>query len=240
MRASARRLAVPCLVVLALTACDATFGQKSGATKQSHGMSDLWRGGVIAAIVVGTLVVSLTLWCVLRYRRRGRDDLPSQRQYVVPLEIAYTAIPVLIVLVFLGFSWAVQDNVDALKARPDLTVDVQGFQWQWRFAYPEEHVTVVGLPDRTPVMVLPAGRTARLRLVSRDVIHSFYVPSFLFKRDVVPGLKNQFDVTPDKTGTYRGYCAEFCGLDHARMTFAVKVVSPTEFRAWVARHRETA
>ena len=159
--------------MLSLTACDTTFVQKSGATKQSHGMAALWRGGVIAAIIVGTLVVSLTLWCVLRYRRRGHDDLPSQRQYVVPLEIAYTAIPVLIVLVFFGFSWAVQDNVDALKARPDLTVDVQGFQWQWRFSYPEEHVTVVGVPDRTPVMVLPAGRTARLRLVSRDVIHSF-------------------------------------------------------------------
>jgi cytochrome c oxidase subunit 2 len=231
---------VPCLVVLALTACDSTFGEKSGVTKQSHGMSALWRAGVIAALIIGALVVSLIIWCVLRYGRRGREEVPSQRQYVIPLEIVYTAIPIVIVLVFFGFSWAVQDNVDALKAHPDLTVNVQGFQWQWRFVYPEEHVTVVGLPDRTPVMVVPVGRTTRLVLRSRDVIHSFYVPSFLFKRDVIPGLTNRFDITPEKTGTYRGYCAEFCGLDHARMTFAVRVVSPAEFRSWSASHRAAA
>ncbi len=122
--------------MLALTACDATFGERSGVTKQSRGMSELWRGGVIVAIVIGALVASLIIWCVLRYGRRGRDDLPTQRQYVIPLEIVYTAIPVVIVLVFFGFSWAVQNDVDALKSRPDLTVEVQGFQWQWRFRVP--------------------------------------------------------------------------------------------------------
>jgi cytochrome c oxidase subunit 2 len=240
MRAAARRLVVPVLVVLALTACDTTFGQKSGVTKQSHGMSDLWRAGMIAAIIVGSLVVSLTVWCMVRYRRRGRDDVPDQRQYHIPLEIAYTAIPVVIVLVFFGFSWAVQNNVDALKAHPDVTVDVQGFQWQWRFHYREANVTVVGVPDKTPVMVVPVGKTIRLVLTSHDVIHSFYVPQFLFKRDVVPGLTNRFDITPDTTGTFRGYCAEFCGLDHARMTFAVRVLSPADYRSWIARHRGAA
>jgi cytochrome c oxidase subunit II len=240
MRAPARRLAIPLLVVLALTACDTTFGQKSGVTKQSHGMSDLWRAGMTTAIVIGALVVSLIIWCVLRYARRGRDDIPTQRQYIIPLEIVYTAIPIVIVLVFFGFSWAVQDNVDALKAHPDVTVDVQGFQWQWRFHYREANVTVVGIPDQTPVMVLPQGETVRLRLTSRDVIHSFYVPAFLFKRDVIPGINNQFDITPEKQGTFRGYCAEFCGLDHARMTFAVRVLSPSGYRSWVARQRAAA
>jgi cytochrome c oxidase subunit II len=240
MRAPARRILVSALVMLALAGCDSTFGQKSGATKQSHGMQDLWRSGVIAALVIGAIVVSLIIWCVLRYRRRGRDDLPSQRQYNIPLEIVYTAIPIIIVLIFFGFSWAVQNDVDALKARPDVTVEVEGFQWQWRFHYQDSDVTVVGHPDRTPVMVLPVGQTVRLVLHSHDVIHSFYVPSFLFKRDVIPGLKNQFDINAEKIGTYRGYCAEFCGLDHARMTFTVRTVSPSDFRAWIAAHREAS
>jgi cytochrome c oxidase subunit 2 len=240
MRAPARRLKIASsLVVLAmaLAGCDSTFGQKSGATEQSHGMSDLWRAGVIGAIVIGALVISLIIWCVLRYGRRGRDDIPDQRQYIIPLEIFYTAIPVIIVLIFFGFSWAVQNDVDALSEKPDVTVEVEGFQWQWRFHYRADDVTVTGSPDRTPVMVVPVGKTVRLVLRSHDVIHSFYVPAFLFKRDVIPGFVNRFDINAEKTGTFRGYCAEFCGLDHARMTFMVRALGPADYRAWIARHR---
>jgi cytochrome c oxidase subunit 2 len=239
MRARARRLLPASLVValLALSGCDSTFGQKRGSTDQSRGMSDLWRGSMMAAIVVGAIVVSLVIWCVLRYRHRPRDGVPSQRQYNVPLEITYTAIPIVIVLVLFGFSWTVQNDVDALSTHPAVTVEVKGFQWQWQFRYRDEDVTVTGLPDRTPVMTLPVHRTVRFVLTSRDVIHSFYVPDFLFKRDVIPGVRNQFDITIDKPGMYRGYCAEFCGLDHARMTFAVRALAPTDYRAWIARER---
>jgi len=219
---------------LALAGCDSTFGQHSPATKQAGSMSDLWRGSVMAALFVGAIVLSLIIFTVLRYRRRGRDDVPSQRQYIVPLEIVYTVIPIVIVLVLFGFSWVVQDKVDALSDNPDVTIDVQGFQWQWQFHYRDEDVTVTGVPDRRPVMVLPVGETVRLVLTSRDVIHSFYVPSFLFKRDVIPTIKNQFDLYVEKAGTYRGYCAEFCGLSHARMTFTVRAVSKAEYADWVA------
>jgi cytochrome c oxidase subunit 2 len=235
MRAPARRVLIASLGLLALSGCDTTFGQKSGSTEQSRGMSDLWRGSMLAAIIVGAIVVSLIIWCVLRYRHRPRDGVPSQRQYNVPLEITYTAIPIVIVLVLFAFSWTVQNDVDALSSNPDLTVEVRGFQWQWQFHYRDDDVTVSGLPDRTPVMVLPVGETVRFVLTSRDVIHSFYVPDFLFKRDVIPGVKNRFDITVDKPGMFRGYCAEFCGLDHARMTFAVRGVSKADYRDWIAR-----
>jgi cytochrome c oxidase subunit 2 len=173
----------------------------------------------------------------LRYRRRGRDDIPGQRQYHLGLEILYTAIPIVIVLVLFGFSYAVQDDVDALAAHPDVTVDVRGFQWQWQFHYRSEDVTVTGVPDQRPVLVLPVGETVRLVLTSRDVVHSFYVPGFLFKRDAIPGMTNRFDIEVQKEGVYRGYCAEFCGLDHARMTFEVRAVTKAEFDDWVVRHR---
>ena len=110
----------------------------------------------------------------------------------------------MIVLVLFGFSYAVQDDVDALSDNPDVTIEVQGFQWQWQFHYRDEDVTVTGVPDRRPVMVLPVNETVRLVLTSRDVIHSFYVPDFLFKRDVIPTVKNQFDLEVEKAGTYRG------------------------------------
>jgi cytochrome c oxidase subunit II len=235
MRAPARRLLAASLVLLVLAGCDSTFGQKSGSTEQSRGMSDLWRGSMVVAIIVGAIVISLIIWCVLRYRHRPRDGVPSQRQYNLPLEITYTAIPIIIVLVLFGFSWTVQNDVDALSSDPDVTVEVRGFQWQWQFHYPEDDVTVTGLPDRTPVLTLPVGQTIRFVLTSRDVIHSFYVPDFLFKRDVIPGVRNRFDITIEEPGMYRGYCAEFCGLDHARMTFSVRALSPTDYRAWVER-----
>jgi cytochrome c oxidase subunit 2 len=86
-------------------------------------------------------------------------------------------------------------------------------------------------------MVLPVRETTRLRLRSHDVIHSFYVPAFLYKRDVIPGVDNDIDLTPTETGTFRGRCAEFCGLEHARMDFSVRVVSQPEYDAWVARRQ---
>ena len=196
-------------------------------------MSDLWRGGVMTALVVGAIVLSLILFVVFRYRRRGRDDVPTQRQYNLALEIVYTSLPIVIVLVLFGFSWAVQDDVDALSDDPDVTIAVDGFQWQWQFHYESEDITVTGVPDRRPVMVLPVGETVRLVLDSDDVAHSFYVPESLFKRDVIPALTNRFDLEVEKAGSYKGYCAEFCGLDHARMTFTVQAVSRADYDQWV-------
>ena len=88
-------------------------------------------------------------------------------------------------------------------------------------------------------MVLPMGETVRIELTSSDVIHSFYVPGFLFKRDAIPGRTTAFDFRADRLGVYRGECAEFCGLDHAYMNFSVRVVSPGAFEAWLASHGGT-
>jgi cytochrome c oxidase subunit 2 len=93
---------------------------------------------------------------------------------------------------------------------------------------------VVGTPDDPPEAVLPTGGPVRVVLTSPDVIHSFYVPEFLFKRDAIPGRTTSFDLTIERPGIYRGRCAEFCGLDHWRMRFTIRAVSPTEFEAWLA------
>jgi cytochrome c oxidase subunit 2 len=221
--------------ILALGACGSDLGSERGATKQGHYILGLWRASVVVALLVGGLVWGLIVWAVFRYRRRG-DGIPTQRQYIVPLEVLYTVVPVVIVAVFFAISYRTQRDVDALSSHPDVVVDVKGFQWQWQFHYRNEDITVTGLPSKHPVMVLPVHSTIRLVLTSPDVIHSFYVPDFLYKRDVIPGVTNKIDVDVREQGRYTGRCAEFCGLDHARMTFEVRAVSRDEYRRWVDEH----
>jgi cytochrome c oxidase subunit 2 len=236
--AAMRRVSLA-LVAAVLSGCGFEFGGGRGATTQGRDIFGLWRGSVIVAIFVGGLVWGLIVFAILRYRRRN-DDLPNQVQYLVKLEILYTVVPVVIVAVLFAFSYRTQNEVDALTHDPAVTIDVRGFQWQWQFHYRNEGVTVTGVPGKDPTMVLPDHRTTRIVLTSPDVIHSFFVPGFLFKRDVIPGIVNKIDVTPRDRGTFTGRCAEFCGLDHAKMTFEVKVVSFAEYQSWVARQQAAA
>jgi cytochrome c oxidase subunit 2 len=223
-------------VAIVASGCDADFGAYRGETEQGQDIFQLWQGAVIAAIAVGAIVWGLIFFVIFWYRRRRHDDgddFPSQRQYNFPLEITYTIVPILMVATLFGFAYATQRNVDDLDPDPDMEIVVQGFQWQWQFQYPDQDVVVTGFPNEPPTLVLPVGETIRVHTESQDVIHSFYVPEFNFKRDTIPGSPTEFDLTIDEPGTYHGQCAEFCGLDHARMTFDVKAVSASEFQAWV-------
>jgi cytochrome c oxidase subunit 2 len=159
--------------------------------------------------------------------------VPGQREYHIPIEVVYTAIPIAIVAVIFGFNVVTQDRVTALKD-PDLEVDVTGFQWQWQFTYVDEDVTITGEANERPELVLPVDQRVRFNLHSPDVIHSFWVPDFFEKLDVIPGVDNRLEVVPNVEGTYTGRCAEFCGLDHWRMTFTLEVVSQAEFDDWLA------
>ncbi len=203
-------------------------------------MLDLWRVLIWAGIAVGGLVVALLVVTVVRDRRRPSTPagLPPQTRENIPLEIAYTAIPLAIVIALFAVTVRAQGPVTRLDASPGLLVQATAFQWGWRFAYPGADVTVLGDSNTPPTLVLPLAVTTRLELASPDVIHSFYVPAFLQKRDVIPGTVEEIDVRPTREGRYPGYCAEFCGLDHARMTFDVEVVTQPEFDRWLAEHQD--
>lgn len=192
-------------------------------------------------LAVGVLVAGLLLWTVVRHRRSaGATDgaLPEQVRANVPLEVFYTVVPLVIVAVLFGLTLRTQDRVNRPAASPALRVEATGFQWGWRFRYPAQEVTVLGDSNAPPTLVLPRGVTTRLTLVSPDVIHAFSVPAFLVKKDVIPGTDNELDVTPTRVGRFGGYCAEFCGLDHTRMTFTVEVLEPPEFQQWVAEQQQ--
>jgi cytochrome c oxidase subunit 2 len=218
-----------------------------GISLQAHKMYDLWIAATIAALVVGVFVWGLIFWCVIRYRKRG-DKLPVQTRFNMPLEILYTVTPVLVVAILFYYTAIVQTDVDKLSAKPDMTVEAVAFKWNWQFNYrdaPGPDATTVastlGSTDVIPLLVLPTGKKIRIEETSKDVIHSFWVPEMLFKRDVFPGnVRNTFEVTLDKEGRYVGRCAELCGTYHAFMQFELVVVSPEKFDQFLKAKRTGA
>jgi cytochrome c oxidase subunit 2 len=151
------------------------------------------------------------------------------------MEIIYTVTPIVVVAVLFGVSVAAEQRLTRTDDRDRvLTVNVTSFQWGWKFEYPDQHVTISGNGEQQPPeMVLPVDQKVRLVLQTADVIHSFWVPRFLEKRDLIQGVDNTIDITPTEIGRLDGRCAEFCGLDHWRMNFVVDVRSWADFDNWV-------
>ncbi|MBT0771010.1 cytochrome c oxidase subunit II [Kineosporia sp. J2-2] len=211
-----------------------------GTTNQTERIMDLWRGSWIAALIVGVLVWGLTIWCMIAYRRRkGETGVPAQIRYHLPLEIMYTVIPVMMVGVLFGYTARDQSQILDTKTTPDVTIGVVGKQWSWDFNYKDSNVYETGVMAQLdgeegaeatlPTLYLPVGQRVQFDLTARDVIHSFWVPAFLMKMDTVPGIENNFQVIPQREGTYKGKCAELCGEYHSEMLFNVKVVSQAEY-----------
>ena len=235
------QLGVLVMAVLALTSCSSgfRFGAPDPVSEQGREVLGLWNGFHWVALGVGLLIWGLVLYCVARYRRRN-DDLPSQSPYNIPVEIVYTVTPLLIVIALFGFTVVREQRVTALVDEPDVVVDVVGFQWSWEFSYPEEDVVVETDGVTFPRLVVPVDSTVRFRLQTTDVIHSFWVPEFMMKRDLIPGIDNEIDVDVVKEGEWTGRCAEYCGLDHYRMKFTVAAVPPGEYRSWLDEQRSAS
>lgn len=207
------------------------FAMPEPVTSDGEEVVFAWRVLMSMATAVAMVVVILLVVAVVSGARRRHA---SQTKGSVPLELTYTAVPIVLVAVIFGLSLWVDAQIEDRTADEDLVVGVDAFRWGWRFSYPNGAEVVGGSRQGTePVLVLPVDRTITFRLASDDVIHSFWVPAFTRKLDVVPGQDNQLRVHPNVTGEYRGHCAEYCGLDHARMNFAVEVVSQDEFDAFL-------
>ena len=245
------------------------LGMPTPTTEEAPRILSLWQGSWAAALAVGCLVWGLILWVVVFHRRsRTKVEVPAQTRYNMPIEALYTVVPLIIVSVLFYFTARDESKLLDISKKPDVTINVVGFQWSWGFNYiadvpgstgdartdsnlsaiPNAYrdafpanaggVYDVGTPNTRnpqtgnpgPTLWLPEGKTVRFVLTSRDVIHSFWVVPFLMKQDVIPGHTNAFQVTPNKQGTYLGKCAELCGVDHSRMLFNVKIVSPERYQ----------
>ena len=216
------------------------WGSPNGVTHQDHWNRLLWGMSGWIALAIGVLVFGLITYAVIRYRiRPGRERVPSQFQYHIPIEAAYTIIPLAIVAVIFGVMFNAENKQGTLAAKPDVSITVDGFQWGWRFVYPNGHVQVgtanynnINDNNGLPVLVLPAKETVQLQVVSLDVVHTFYVKDFLFNRDLIQGINNRFDLNVNKPGLYPGQCNNICGQYHAYMRFLVQVLPPDQYNTW--------
>ncbi|GEA84444.1 MAG: cytochrome c oxidase subunit II [Cellulomonas sp.] len=219
-------------------------------TNQTGRITDLWVGSWTAALIVGLITWGLMLWCVAVYRKRKDDDvLPVQLRYHVPLEIMYVILPIVMVGVLFYFTNRDVTEITDTSADADVNIQVIGKQWSWDINYLDDEVyetgehaqnvgTTEGVLDDQVTLYLPVGESVHFTLDSRDVIHSFWVPAFLYKLDMIPGKENSFQITPQQEGLYRGKCAELCGEEHSSMLFNVKVVSRDEYDAHMQELRD--
>ncbi len=213
-------------------------------TSQGAAIRDLYTIVFLIAVAVFFVVEGLILWSVIRYHRKpGDDTLPPQIHGNTIAEAVWTIVPTIIVAFLFVISWQTLNVVDATSAEPETRINARAGQFQWSFDYigADGQIVYTQLAPIGPDggMNVPVGRTIRLFLTAAetDVIHAFYVPQFLFKRDVVPGRVNQFDfnVDEDQAGqTFRGQCAELCGAGHSIMLFDVHAMTAADFDAWLA------
>jgi cytochrome c oxidase subunit 2 len=229
-RSWARLAAVTSLAAVVLVGC-----LPASVTTEGRVVNELWDAFLVPAIVVAALVWGLTTFAIVRYRRRPATshELPPQFADDRRFEIAWTVIPIVTVLVLFGLTVSAVARIDE-RSSGGIDVEVTAFRWQWRIDYPADGVSVIGLPEAPAEMVVPVGEAVHVTLSSPDVIHSFYVPAFLFKRDAIPGRPSEFEFTVEEAGAYGGQCAEFCGIGHTPMTLTVVAVPRAEYEAWLA------
>jgi cytochrome c oxidase subunit II len=212
----------------------------SNKTTPAHQINDLsmFVLGITGLIYVG--VSSLLLYAIVKFRaRKGDTTEPPQVYGSMQIELSWTIIPILIIVVlFLTTARVLFSVQDAPKPKSALDVIVVGHQFWWEFRYPEYHV-VTANELHLPVSSKDAPRPAFMKLTSADVMHSFWVPQLDGKTDVLPNRVNEMWIDPQETGLFVGQCAQFCGAEHAQMLLRVYVESPEQFKAWIASQQRT-
>lgn len=239
------------LTALALTGCSQEEFSRGflpgtpGITNHTDRITGLWTSSWIVLWTVGLIAWGLLAWALIAYRRRkGETGIPPQMRYNNPIETMFTIIPFILVIGFFAFTARDMAAIEKPTANPDVKILVIGKQWSWDFNYVHENVYDSGIQAQLdkadvtlaqqPTLWLPVNKSVQIDLTARDVIHSFWVVDFLYKKDMFPGRINHMYFTPQVEGTYKGKCAELCGEYHSQMLFNVKVVSDAEYKAHMA------
>ncbi len=253
-----RWVAIPLGIAISIVLAGCTQAELQGylpgdpeTTNHTSRIIGLWVTSWIVLLAVGVLTWGLIIWAAVVYRRRkGQTGLPAQLRYNMPIEIFYTIVPLILVLGFFAFTARDQAQIEQVNPDPDVKIEIFGKRWAWDFNYVSDDAYSSGVQadfnpdgsintDNLPVLYLPVDKSIEIQLESRDVIHSFWVVDFLYKKDMIPGKdpSNAMYFTPTKIGTYQGKCAELCGEYHSLMLFEVRVVSQADYDAYIAAQK---
>ena len=236
-------LASPFLLLSLLTGCSVDelrgFGFEEGVTSVNDTSMGLWQGAWLAAAVVGLITLILILWPIVFHRKKS-EEFPKQTQYNIPVEVAYTVIPFIIVAVLFAYTARAQNEIKEVTPVTNQSVKVHditvnAIQWSWQFTYSEAgpDATVTGTPAQPPTLYMPLGEKVRFKITASDVVHGFWVPAFMIQIQNIPGVENQIEFTAQKLGTFPGRCNILCGRQHSQMLFDVKVVTPAEYQSYL-------
>ncbi len=238
---SRRRVVIVGLIITVLSGAlialflRASFTPGLAAT-QAEPVDQLLRVLLAIGGFIFVLCMVIMIYSLMAFRRRPGDITDGPPVTGHPrLELAWTLIPLAIVLILSVQGSAVLLRIHPTQAEPEpetLEINVIAVQWAWRFEYPQYGIGVWN------EMQLPVDRPVLLKMTSRDVIHSFWVPEFRIKEDTVPGMETMLHITPNQLGNYTVYCAELCGVGHAQMKAPVRVVQPADFEQWVEKQRQ--
>ena len=232
-------------LALLLTGCAKVsgLGFEEGVTSVNDISLSLWQGAWIAGGVVGVFTLILILWPAVFHRAKAsKGEFPKQTQYNVPVEVAYTIIPFIIVAVLFYYTAVKQTEIVEKTSNYKHEILVDGFQWSWQFSYPEAgpKAVVTGTPAQPPTLYVPLGEKVRYTITSNDVVHGFWIPAFMIQMQNLPGVTNYLEFTANKLGTYPGRCNILCGRNHSQMLFSVKVVTPAEYKTYLETLKASA
>lgn len=209
---------------------------------------------VLVIITLITLLVGVLLVIVMMRFSARKNPVPSQNTHNTLLEVGWTVVPVLILVVIAIPSFRLVYYEDR-TANPDMTIKVTGHQWYWEYSYPDQgnldvesrYVTdedlkpgQLRLLDVDNQMVIPVNKRIRILTNSSDVIHSFFIPSFGVQRYAIPGRTIETWLEANQVGTFYGECNQICGQNHSRMPISVKVLTQADFDSWVAQQKKAA
>ncbi|HEY7892286.1 MAG TPA: cytochrome c oxidase subunit II [Solirubrobacteraceae bacterium] len=202
------------------------------ASAQAKNTDRLYHVLVIASIPIFVLVVSTILYSVWQYRMKPGEELKDGPPIHgnTRLEVIWTAIPAMLVLALVSYSFVILHDNEKKPAR-EIQVQVTGQQFFWSFVYPSS--VTGGKPVESDQLYLPANESVQFQMRSKDVIHAFWIPAFRLQEDVVPGITTTYRATPDRIGTYPVVCNLLCGLGHSTMRTNVHVVSEAQFQQWL-------
>ena len=211
------------------------LGYEEGLSSVNDTTLGLWQGAWIAAGVVGIFTAGLIFWAMFFHRKKS-EEFPAQYQYHIPVEVAYTVIPFIIVAVLFAYTIKKESTITQKTTTVAHEITVNAIQWSWQFIYPEAgpEAVITGTPDQRPVLYMPQGEKVRFNFTSSDVVHGFWIPAFMIQIQNLPGVTNHLEFTANKLGDFVGRCNILCGRDHSRMLFTVRVVTPAKYADYLS------